>query len=300
MSFVRYMHIERLGTPEVEGILEGKVYVFPKIDGANKSVWQEDNQLCCATRNRQESAGAFVDYIHEHAGIDALRAAHPNLRLYGEWLIPHTLKTYRPDAWRKFYVFDVYEATHKAGNDGVDPLPYDIYQPLLEEFGIEYIPCMAIVENGTLEVFTKLLDQNTYLIQEGAGIGEGIVIKRYDFVNKYGRTAWAKLVTNSFKFGHFKETGAPTLKGGAIIEEVIVNTYVTYGVVEKEFAKICTEKGGWDSKLIPMLLGCVYHTLVTEELWHALKKYKAHQVIDFRVLQQFTIKKIKELKSEAF
>ena len=33
--------------------------------------------------------------------------ANPTHRLFGEWLIPHRLRTYRDDAWKRFYVFDV-------------------------------------------------------------------------------------------------------------------------------------------------------------------------------------------------
>jgi len=297
MPFVRYQHVERLGTSDTEGILDGKVYVFPKIDGANKSVWLDDGTICCATRNKPEGDGPFVEYIKAHKGICDFLMSHPEYRLYGEWLIPHTLKTYVPDAWRKFYVFDVMKYPDAAA---LCYVPCDDYQSWMDQYGIEYIPCMATVENGTEEVFINMLDKNTYLVQDGSGAGEGVVLKRYDFVNRYGRTTWAKLVTNSFKFGHFKAMGAPALKDGAVIEEVIVNQYVTRGTVEKEFAKICYEKGAWDSKLIPMLLGCVYHTLVTEELWHALKKFKAHQVIDFRVLQRLCIAKVKEMRSDLF
>ena len=33
MEFQKYMHVERLGKEEVEGITSGKCYVFPKLDG---------------------------------------------------------------------------------------------------------------------------------------------------------------------------------------------------------------------------------------------------------------------------
>ena len=39
MQFTKYQHLERLGTTEVEGIEVGEVYVFPKLDGTNASVW---------------------------------------------------------------------------------------------------------------------------------------------------------------------------------------------------------------------------------------------------------------------
>ncbi len=297
MSFVRYQHVERLGTSDVEGILDGTVYVFPKIDGANKSIWMEDGEIRCATRNKPENTGPFVEYVKAHEGIRDFMLSHPAYRLYGEWLVPHTLKTYRPDAWNRFYVFDVMKYPDA---ESLCYVPYNEYKVWMDKYGIEYIPCIVIVENATPDVITDILDKNTYLIQEGCGTGEGAVIKRYDFVNKYGRTVWAKCVTNEFKFGRIKAMVAPTLKGGAVIEEVIVNQYVTPDLVNKEYAKFANKSGGWESKYIPAILGCVYHTLITEELWDALKKFKAHQVIDFRTLNRLCIAKVKELRPEIF
>ena len=43
MNFTKYQHVERLGTTETDGILDGDVLVFPKIDGTNCSVWLGDD-----------------------------------------------------------------------------------------------------------------------------------------------------------------------------------------------------------------------------------------------------------------
>ena len=323
MSFMRYMHIEQLGTKEVGGILDGTVHVFPKLDGANAQVWMEDGQLCCGTRTRrvgddeQGPFGKLREYVLSHKGIQeffadpddraiqfryfrpsqkrsVIVAQSKHLRLYGEWLIPHTLKSYLPDAWKKFYVFDVAYTTPEGGGF----VHYDTYKVWMEQYGIEYIPCVATVDNANDAILDKLCEQNTYLMKEG--IGEGLVIKHYGFQNVYGRTVWAKRVTNQFKYGHYKAMGAPALNGDTVIEDVIVKEYITLGLVNNEYQKLCTAKGDWDSKLIPALLGIVYHCMVTEELWHALKKHKAHQVIDFRVLNRFVIERVKELKPELF
>ena len=110
--------------------------------------------------------------------------------------MPHTLKTYSDDAWRKFYVFDV---TRDILMDGEVSLRYEIYKPLLENYNIDYIPPICKIENPTYERMIELLDKNTYLIKDGAGTGEGIVIKNYDYRNKFGRQTWAKIVRNDLK-----------------------------------------------------------------------------------------------------
>jgi hypothetical protein len=65
-----------------------------------------------------------------------------------------------------------------------------------------------------------LLDKNTHLMQDGE-IGEGIVIKNYDYVNKWGRVVWAKIVRNEFKERHVKNSGAIVREGTQGIEEAI-------------------------------------------------------------------------------
>ena len=46
MEYKKYQHIEKLGTTEVEGILEGQVSLFYKIDGTNSCIFlKDDNTL---------------------------------------------------------------------------------------------------------------------------------------------------------------------------------------------------------------------------------------------------------------
>src|SRR3990167_8639243 len=110
MSFQAYMHVERFGTSEVEGIEHGTCFVFPKIDGTNASVWLgDDGEVKAGSRTRQLSIGAdnagFLAWVQQQqASIGNYLRSHPNHRLFGEWLVPHTLKTYRQDAWRRFWI----------------------------------------------------------------------------------------------------------------------------------------------------------------------------------------------------
>ena len=52
---------------------------------------------------------AFCKFARSNPNIEAFLIEYPYLRLYGESLVPHSIKDYREDAWRKFYVFDVYD-----------------------------------------------------------------------------------------------------------------------------------------------------------------------------------------------
>jgi hypothetical protein len=295
MSFLKYQHLERYGNTEVEGIEVGTCYVFPKLDGTNGSVWWDDGALRCGSRNREltldnDNAG-FLNAMVVDKAITSFFDHTKNLILYGEWLVPHTLKTYNDDAWRKFYIFDVFDLNKQR------LLSYDEYV-WLSGVGLNVIAPIAIIKNGTETHFTECLSKAHYLVKDGEGSGEGVVIKNYDYTNKYGRQTWAKIVTNEFKAKHHIEMGAPVI-GCEIVEEKIAAKYVTQALVDKVHAKIVNEMDGWSSKYIPRLINTVWYDVVTEETWNFVKEFKNPKV-DFKVLSHYVTAKIKELKKELF
>jgi hypothetical protein len=182
--FRKYQHVERFGNQEVEGIEIGITHVFPKIDGTNGSIWNDNGQIMAGSRNRELTPGkdnqGFLAWVYEQENIIDYLFANPTHRLYGEWLVPHSLKTYREDAWRRFYVFDI---TVDCGEE-IEYIPYDDYKDDLDDCKIDYIPIICTMKNGSYEQFIKSLEKNVFLIQDGEGTGEGIVIKNYDFKNK--------------------------------------------------------------------------------------------------------------------
>ena len=178
-------------------------------------------------------------------------------------------------------------------------LEYNVYQSLLEEFNIDYIPAIKIIRNPSYEQLIACLDINNYLIKDGEGKGEGIVIKNYDFRNKYGRTTWAKIITSEFKEKHVRTMGAPQAKGPDLVEERIVEKFCTKALVEKVHAKIVTENGGWSSKYIPRLLNVVYYDIINEEAWNIVKDFK-RPTVNFKTLFTLVTIRIKEYKSELF
>jgi hypothetical protein len=285
--FEKYQHVERYGTSEVEGIEDGLCWVFPKLDGTNASVWW-DNGIKAGSRRRELSLAddnhGFFQHISMDNRIAKMLDRNPELRLFGEWLVPHTLKTYRDDAWRKFYVFDVM--------DDKGYLPYELYKIVLDSFGVDYIPAIRTVLNGNEETFRKIAETNDYLMKPGE-IGEGIVIKRYDYVNRYGRITWAKLVRSEFKERHYKAMGPPKIQGEYTAEREIADTYITKTLVDKEKAKIDTKP------IQPRLLSTVWHCLLTEEMANIVKKMK-NPTIDFKVLNRLVTGRVKELAPELF
>jgi hypothetical protein len=299
--FKPYMHIEKFGNDDVRGIELGECYVFPKLDGTNASLWalEVNGELLIrgGSRTRELSMASDNAGFFNRSRIDeryaAFFVAFPHLRLYGEWLVPHTLKTYREDAWGKFWVFDVYNDSSQ------EYVPYDGYKEFLDEYNIDYIPPLAKIKNGSYENFVHLLQGNNFYIKDGMGVGEGIVIKNYDFYNRYNKQVWAKVITSEFKEKHHKEMGCPETEK-QLVEENIAEDYVTQALCTKTKAKIEIEYGGgWTSKYIPRLLETVFHDIVREDTWDIVKNNK-NVTINFGTLRHFVYKKVKEQLPEVF
>lgn len=331
LSFMPYQHIERWGTTEVEGIECGTCLIFSKLDGTNASIWLCQDlagpHLHAGSRTRLLSEGsdnagflAATKTSEWGAVIFELLQQHPNWRLFGEWLVPHTYKQYREETWRRFWIFDVFD--HGFDHDTGRYLPYEVWGAALRDAGLDVIEPLAEIINPTEELVRRIVECNTYLVKDGAPPGEGVVIKRYGFRNRFGRETWAKLVRNQFKeenrraFGHVKQEGY-------VLEAEIAERWVTGEFVQKTRAKI--EQLLWEAHisqpqslvpyygekeyfvrasenrkhLIPRLLATVFYDLVREETWEILKHFK-NPTIDFKSLQRFTVAATKKHAPDLF
>lgn len=294
--FLKYQHIERFGASKVMGIEKGLCHIFPKIDGTNGVVWLEDGKIKAGSRNREltleEDNRGFFKTILEDKGILEYLKQHPRHRLFGEWLVPHILKTYEENAWNKFYVFDV---AFDIENEGLHYISYENYHEELEKFNIEYIKPLKVVENPSYEMFEELLQNNKFLIKQDNGVGEGIVIKNYNFVYRGdNKQKWAKIISSEFKQSknHTKKTGTT--------EENIIDKFCTSAFIEKEYAKMKEEIKTMERKnAIHMILNKIYNELIEEETWNIIKQFK-DPIVDFKRLKYLVFVKIKEVLVEVF
>jgi hypothetical protein len=312
--FRKFDHVERYGNSEVEGIDIGEVYVFPKLDGTNASVWLSELGVGCAgSRNRVLSAEKdnhnFFKMAQSSPTFDSLLHKFMHHNIYGEWLVPHTLRTYRYDAWRRFYIFDIWDMQTRGY------LHYTEYAPWCLSKNIPVIEPLCIINNPTEDQLRAQVQANTYLIADGRGIGEGIVLKNYSWTNKYGRQPWAKIVNNEFKESNQREFGT-TVKEGAVQPEIVIaQSCITRALVDKELAKIVWSYSKLIGRhvrseyltilennrktIIPRLLETIFHCVVTEELWSAVKKLK-FPTVNFRRLRACCITETKKNAPELF
>lgn len=318
--FRKYDHLERFGTEEVEGIEIGEVLIFPKIDGSNASIWAQPitsvgdptaipgdqgwtfpvsfgQRVYAGSRNRilsdeSDNAG-FHAWVQKQEWMRNFFEAHPDWTIYGEWLVEHTIKTYRDDAWQRFWAFDVF------CRDKGKYLHYDIYAPILQEAGFDVIePIIRYKSPPTEQQLIWDAQNNTYLMQDGH-VGEGVVIKNYDFVNKCNRTTWAKLVRAEFKEENRRAFGTTEKEGEKSVEGEIAEKYVTKALVDKTLAKIKLD-GEFERRTgIPRLLQTVFYDLVREETWNYVKEHN-NPVIDYKKLRNYTTYWIKKHVPELF
>lgn len=297
MNYKRYQHIEKLGTTEVEGILDGEVSLFYKIDGTNSCIFlKEDNTLGFGSRTREltldnDNGGFYASMLLNKEEYNKyLNYLQSNLNhiIYGEWLIPHTIKRYKADAWKKLYVFDIYDAEYDIY------IPYDTYKNTLAQYDITYIPAIVTLANPNFEDIKKYLDDTgNYLIENG--LGEGIVIKNYNYRNKYGRITWAKILTEDF-YKNKKELKTKNYinKEEVPVEFSIVKMFVTPEFVQKEFSKFKDDKGEFNSKHIFEFLNRTFLEFYKDNWELIFKKFK-FPTINFKVLKRLVEEEIKSV-----
>lgn len=268
-DFVRYQHIERLGMcgNELDGLLEGEVYVFPKIDGANHCVYfdKDLNRVAIASRNQLLSEGydstGFWHFVKDHPEITEFVIRHPNLRLYGEYLTPHTIKNYADYAWNRWYIFDIWDDERAKWLSPVYciDLIADVMKPQSQD--ITYIPWIARLKDPSMDDLMRCMDADDYLMKNGVrGQGEGIVIKNFYYLNPYGRRTWGKIVRESFKAKAYSKNKGEKKE---LPEEKSTAESISKEFVSKEFHKFTTDKGRvWSMSMTPDFLRYVW-----EEWW---------------------------------
>lgn len=298
IEFTPYMHVERLGTDEVDGILNGKVSVTTKVDGTSAVIFSDNGVIKVGSRKRiitpENDNQGCAKWVLEQDCYKKYFEKYPNHVLYGEFLIKNHIKDYESTAYKKVYLFDVFDVETKKW------LPYEEWTKYVEEFDILYIPQIALLDNPTEQDIYNLLDKTTFLHNGIAG--EGCVCKRYDFKNKWGRTIWAKVVRGEYlrqKHTKPEKMSNQLEKMPNQLEHDIVEKYITEDFVEKEYCKIVNDMGGWSSKYIGRLLGSIYHTFIVEESWNFVKTFH-NPVIDFSVLNKLVVEKVKDIKKDVF
>lgn len=313
MAFVKYQHVERIDSVDVQGLLDGKCSIFPKMDGSNMGVYSEDGKMRMMSRNVDitDSEEPFAVFARSNDSIVRFVRDFPGIRMYGEWMVPHTVKSYIPEVWGRWFVFDlavddhdaVYSYTDKDGSERTldcrnrGYIPYEEYVPVLEAYGIEYVERLCVEDRPTQERLQEIADREDSWMM-AVGCGEGIVVKRYGYRNPYGFSVWAKVINSEYsKFKtEFRRLKREAADAGGTIEYKIAITYVTPDMVNKEYDRIRVDQGDVNPR---MLLGTVFHCLIKEHTWDAIKKFKIDR-LDIKNLRRECEMRVKMVRPEVF
>lgn len=286
--FKKYPKIHRLGKEETEGILEGVVHIEEKIDGANVSIWMDDGEIMCASRSQRITEGfnGFVDWVKKHPTLPTLFERYPNFRLYGEWLVRHTI-AYKETSYKQFYLFDV---TSRMPETDADPEAREEFwakmavHELAKDYDLRTPEYHGEFRNPSTEAIMEFVGKSTL-----GDKGEGVVLKNPLFRDKFGNHNYAKIVTESFKEDNGVTFGGNNKHSDSYSEMYVVNKYMTLARIEKIMNKI---QPLIDKKLdlehIPRISNTAYHDMLTEEIWEIAGKVQA---LDFNILKRVAMKK---------
>lgn len=160
MTFKKYPKIHRLGKEETDGILIGTVEVQEKIDGANTSIWLDKRgELTCGSRSRELTEGfnGFVDFVKSNEAIKKCLEDNPTFRLYGEWLVRHTI-SYNETAYKNFYLFDITKV--KDGEEAEEFLPLGEVYDIASKYGIPTPHHFGTFDNPTSDDLQQFAGQS--------------------------------------------------------------------------------------------------------------------------------------------
>lgn len=295
-GYKSYMHVERLGSPETEGLLQNDcVVVTAKVDGTNACVyWDSDKeQVGAGSRKRaltaeKDNADFYTWICSSHEEAVALRrfiTDNPYYIVYGEWLgsskFVGSIKTYDSSALGHMYIFDVYDTRIQQY------LYEESWREMLSLYNLDswFVEVLGILSHPSYEDIVELAENNKFLLTNAENKGEGVVCKAQGWRNKYGRQVYGKIVLDEFhehksKAKHRANTQAED------IEKDIIEYFVTDSELAKAKEKTAVHFGEdfrIEGKFMGYFLNQVFNDVI-EEMPFILKKYQM-PVINFRILK---------------
>lgn len=188
MPFKKYHSVARHGKRGTDAVVEGSPYVVltEKLDGANSSVATVDGKLKCYSRNTEldesNTLRGFYNWAHEHFEDKALEERYI---LYGEWLAKHRID-YGNNA-NQFYLFDVWDKEEEVYVD------FEVVEKIAVQHGLSLVPVFYKGEFKSIE-HVKSFVGDSFL----GKVGEGVVLKAYDYRDRFGNQVFTKFVSDEF------------------------------------------------------------------------------------------------------
>lgn len=284
-QFVKYHHIQRLGTIENNELvkdLELDCYVEEKVDGACFFITDDllKKEVIFGSRNRPLLDGlengqfkGNIDWIKNRINVKL----NPNYLYYGEAIKKHTIK-YDFDNLPKFIGFDI---RVKPNGEEFKFLNRAEKEKEFKRIGLPIVPLLWSGKVKDLDI-DKLIGESLF---DPTVTMEGIVIKT-DKLNRFGRPVYAKIVREEFKEENKKVFGEGLTKSGACH---VAEKYLTPARVNKEINRLVYEENlKLDRSLMKFLPINVCKDILDEEI---LEIFKSEKEIDFKKFKCLIAKK---------
>lgn len=306
---IKFLHVVRLD--EVSDLLtaKGDKYVFPKLDGTNATVWADNEGVIHAgSRNRElsmdkDNAG-FYKHVMESETMGPICQFcldNPFMVVCGEWLGGKAghIKSYLN---KEFYVFDVKLAT--IGNSETKKrfgyLPYNSYSKALANYGYQYIipPLRVYIdgENVTVEDVAELAESNHFNLPDDV-VGEGVVVKNYSYLSRFGNYEEGKIVRAEFKERKGQKSNK-SIAENSNIEQAIVDDLVSSSDIQKCINKVSDilgeEFSKSNGKMVGMVMEMAFSDLISEEANVIAKKYGKYPIV-FNDVKKFVYAKVRSV-----
>lgn len=227
----KYKSIERYGKSGNEINVRGNIVIWEKLDGANASFQRVgDKVLAFSHRNfldgsKDKQLGGFYGWVQENIKAEDLVEGYV---YFGEWTNLH--KVNYGENLKKFFFFDLYDTEKERYLD---------MGHIRTEAGHLGLTLAPIFYEGEYvsEDHTQSFVGKSMLAPDGKG--EGIVVKNYKNLDRFGNQSFLKIVTKEFQ-----ETN------GAKVREMIakpdpltmfINDTVTEARIEKMLHKLVDE-----------------------------------------------------------
>lgn len=232
------------------------IQITTKIDGANASIaWDETSkklEIFSRTNllNTSNNLRGFYDYIKVNVEPNLDLSKYPNLVIFGEWLVSHTI-VYNKEAYNKWRVYDIWDKSKQ------NYLSQDNVKKFCLENGLEYVEELY---NGPFISWEHCKSFMNKSIAYGPN-QEGIVIKNQTKLDnsdvKFPK--YLKIVNDSFKetmkVKPPKEID-PEVEAAKKKAIELANSIVTEARVKKIFLKLVDE-GIIPENLLPKDMGLV-------------------------------------------
>lgn len=227
----KYMDIVRLGHKSTVGVLNpgDKIIIQEKIDGANASFKVENGIIKAFSRNtelnKENNLRGFYQWTQTLNPEDLLE----DILYFGEWLVKHKIN-YPENKLNQFYLYDLYDEEESKY------LHFNDVKFEAERLSLNLIPLFYKGEYQSFEHLMEFVGKT----QLGGEVGEGIVVKNVDFVNRYGNQLFVKLVSDDFRETQ-KQKAPKDPNRAETPEDEFVNMCLTKARVDKLLHKLVDE-----------------------------------------------------------